>query len=92
MSATELSVQNIVVRIRDVIITGLWQMLTAPQTSRDRGGFKKETNMAGKKQGRRQRGGSRGSRPFLSLIERFSKDETTPLTTPKRGKNDVEMP
>ena len=30
--------------------------------------------------------------PPLSLIERFSKDDTTPLTTPKRGKNDVEMP
>ena len=43
-------------------------------------------------QGRSQ-GGSRGSRGSpLSLIERFSKDDTTPLTTPKRGKNDVEMP
>ena len=30
--------------------------------------------------------------PPLSLIERFSKDDTTPLTTPKPGKNDVEMP
>ena len=30
--------------------------------------------------------------PPLSLIERFSKDDTTPLKTPKRGKNDVEMP
>ena len=30
--------------------------------------------------------------PPLSLIERFSKDDTTSLTTPKRGKNDVEMP
>ena len=30
--------------------------------------------------------------PALSLIEKFSKDDTTPLTTPKRGKNDVEMP
>ena len=38
-------------------------------------------------------GGSRGSRDSpLSLIERFSKDDTTPLTTQKRGKNDVEMP
>ena len=41
----------------------------------------------------RSKGGSRGSRGSpLSLIERFSKDDTTPLTTPKRGKNDVEMP
>ena len=30
--------------------------------------------------------------PPLSLIERFTKDDTTPLTTPKRGKNNVEMP
>ena len=38
-------------------------------------------------------GGAEGAaaRP-LSLIERFSKDDTTPLTTAKRGKNDVEMP
>ena len=41
------------------------------------------------KQGRSERG-SRGRR--LSLIEKFTKDDTTPLTTPKRGKNDVEMP
>ena len=39
------------------------------------------------------RGGAEGAAvPPLSLIERFSKDDTTPLTTPKRGKNDVEMP
>ena len=39
-------------------------------------------------------GGAEGAAapPPLSLIERFSKDDTTPLTTPKRGKNDVEMP
>ena len=45
-------------------------------------------------QGRSQGGsrGSRGSPPPPSLVERFSKDDTTPLTTPKRGKNDVEMP
>ena len=44
-------------------------------------------------QGRSQ-GGAEGAAapPPLSLIERFSKDDTTPLTTPKRGKNDVEMP
>ena len=42
-------------------------------------------------QGRSQ-GEPREPRPPLSLIERFSKDDTTPLTTPKRGKNDVEMP
>ena len=43
-------------------------------------------------QGRSQ-GGAEGAAapPPLSLIERFSKDNTTPLTTPKRGKNDVEM-
>ena len=39
-------------------------------------------------QGRSQRAVA----PPLSLIERFSKDDTTPLTTPKRGKNDVEIP
>ena len=38
----------------------------------------------------RSRGGA--AAPPLSLIERFSKDDTTPLTTPKQGKNDVEMP
>ena len=39
-------------------------------------------------------GGAKGvvGPPPPSLIERFSKDNTTPLTTPKRGKNDVEMP
>ena len=37
-----------------------------------------------------EQGRSRGSP--LSLIERFSKDDTMPLTTPKRGKNDVKMP
>ena len=39
------------------------------------------------------RGGAEGdAAPPPSVIERFSKDDTTPLTTPKRGKNDVEMP
>ena len=39
------------------------------------------------------RGGAEGAVASpLSLIQRFSKDDTTPLTTPKRGKNDVEMP
>ena len=49
-------------------------------------------------QGRSQ-GGAEGAAapPPLSLIERLSKDDTTPLTTPKRGirsvgENDVEMP
>ena len=38
------------------------------------------------------RQGRSGSPPPLSLIERFSKDDTMPLTTPKRGKNDMELP
>ena len=42
-------------------------------------------------QGRSQREAKGAAAPPLSLIERFSKDDTTPLTTPKRGKNDVEM-
>ena len=44
-------------------------------------------------QGRSQRGaeGAAAPPPPPSLIERFSKDDTTPLTTPKQGKNDVEM-
>ena len=43
-------------------------------------------------QGRSQGEAERAAAPPLSLIERFSKEDTTPLTTPKRGKNDVEMP
>ena len=39
------------------------------------------------------RGGAEGAAaPPLSLIERFSKDDTTTLKRSKRGKNDVEMP
>ena len=41
------------------------------------------------------RGGAEGAAappPPISLIETFSKEDITPLTTPKRGKNDVEMP
>ena len=39
------------------------------------------------------RGGAEGAAaPPFSLIERFSKDDTTTLKRPKRGKNDVEMP
>ena len=43
-------------------------------------------------QGRSQGGAEGAAAPPLSLIERFSKDDTTPLITAKRGKNDVEMP
>ena len=46
----------------------------------------------GQYQGRSQGGAEGAAAPPLSLIERFSKDDTTPLTTPTRGKNDVEMP
>ena len=48
-------------------------------------------SLSNQAEGRSQGGAEGAAAPPLSLIERFRKDDTTPLITPKRGKNDVEM-
>ena len=74
-----------------------WHFAFITKTNKKDGGYTENRAVNEQERGHVSRdvvrGGAEGAAaPPLSLIERFSKDDTTTLKRPKRGKNDVEMP
>ena len=74
--------ENVIIRIEIIVFRDFMSLVKHDQI----------LSLFDQAQGRSQGEAEGAAAPPLSLIKRFSKDDTTPLTTPKRGKNNVEMP